>query len=212
MRTQFSDFKSFVLACLVFFRLMFWTLPLKRESNGAKKGDIGVGYVVILMLVLVEVSEPRPFFTEAGFPTMSQLSVVQGVLIEHPTERDSKYHTAPIGLRTLTGDVFKKCSNLGVSCTVEIVGNQGIGWRTYLGKPARMWFFDDLVIQLEIDGKIPFRFSYEESERIYTVIGGYWFFLLIFSYVFFRLIQRYATPAFEEAFKVRSSASNTTSA
>ena len=25
--------------------------------------------------------------------------------------------------------------------------------------------FDDLVVQLEIEGKIPFRFSYEESKR-----------------------------------------------
>ena len=146
-------FKGLIFACLKFLHLFFWSLPLKRETSPAKRGDIGFGYLMILIIVLVEVSEPHTYFTEAGFPSMAQLTVVEGVLVEHPTERDSRYHTAPIGLRTATGDVFKKCSRLGVACTVEIVGNQGIGWRTYLGKPARMWFFDDSIMQLEIDGK-----------------------------------------------------------
>jgi len=207
-----TRFIEIFIAGLNFFRLMFWTLPFKRETNQAKKVDIGFSYFIVLVFVLIEVLEPRPIFTAAGFPSMEQLTVVEGVLVEHPLERDSKYHTAPIGLRTTTGDVFKKCSSLGVRCIVEIDGNRGIGWRTYLGKPARMWFFDDLVVQLEIEGKIPFRFSYEESKRIYTGLGRYWLLLLILGYVMGRLIQWYAKPAFKEAFAGRSVTSNSAAA
>lgn len=203
-----ANFKGSLFACLDFLRLLFWSLPFKREISPAKKYDIGFGYLLILILTLVDVSEPRPFFTETGFPSMAQLTVIEGVLVEHPTERDSKYHTAPIGLRTTTGDVFKRCSSLGVSCTVDIDGGRRVGWQTYLGKPARMWFFDDSVMQLEIDGEIPSRFSYEEFKRIYTGLGRYWFFFLILGYVLFRLIQRYAKPAFTEATKGRRTASS----
>lgn len=199
-KIEATKLKERFFACVNFFRLMFWTLPLKREASQVKKADIGFGYALIFIAVLVEISEPRLFFTEAGFPSMAQLTLVEGTLIEHPGERDSKYHTAPLGLRTTTGDVFKKCSSLGVACTVETDGNQRVGWRTYLGKPARMWFFEDWIVQLEIDGKIPFRFSYEESRRIYTGLGRYWLYFLIVGYLLGRLLQRYAKPAFSEAF------------
>lgn len=146
-----------------------------------------------------------PYFPPGTFPELSQLPVVEGILIRHPSRRDGRYSNEPVGLRTATGDVFKECSTLGVRCLAG--PDETKDWQSYVGKPARIWFWGEWIIQFEIDGRIPYRHSYAKKKEGFTSLPySFWFGLLVGGYLTFRLIQRYGRPAFNEAFKMNDTA------
>jgi hypothetical protein len=188
---------AFLRSLANFLRLLLWTCPFRREQDTTRKFDMRLCVLMMLLSLYLAVFEFRPYFTERGFPHLSRLTVISGVLIEHPTERDSKYHTAPIGVRTASGDVFKRCSSLGVTCWVD---NKTGDWRELAGKPARMWYLGDWMVQLEIDGAIPRGFSYGNSKRMFTSLTKFWLSFLVLGYFLFRIVQRYLKPAAVEAF------------
>jgi len=174
-------------------------MPIQREKDRNAAADIKLGYGMLGLCFVLYAFFSHPYFLPGTYPELSQLTVAEGILIRHPVQRDAKYVTEPVGLRTDRGDIFKKCANLGVRCLAG--PNEPKVWRHYLGKPARMWFWGEWMFQLEIDGVIHPRLSYARRKEFYTSLPGwFWLACLAGGYTMFRLIQRYGRAAANEVF------------
>lgn len=188
---------SSISRALRFLALLFWVMPIRREADRERSFDIKVSYGMLGLALVLYLLYSKPYFPPGTFPELSQLTVVEGVLVRHPSRRDGRYTNEPVGIRTLNGDVFKQCSTLGVRCLVG--PDEPNDWQSYVGKPARIWFWGEWIIQFEIDGRIPYKLSYAKRRDGFTSLPfAFWFGLMVGTYLIFRLIQRYGRAAFNE--------------
>lgn len=183
---------------LTFLTLFFWVLPIRRETDSKRSTDIKFSYGMLVLAVVLYFFYSEPYVGPKEFPELSKLPVVEGVLIRHPTRRSGRYSSEPVGIRTAKGNVFKECTTMGLHCFAG-PDQETKDWQTYFGQPARMWYWNEWVVQLEINGRIPEKLSYERMRNRHTSwLESFWMIILVGSYLVFRLIQRYGRTAFNE--------------
>lgn len=193
--------KNIVQSISKFLVLFFWVMPIRREKDRTLATDIGIGYGILVLCAGLYAFASKPYIPAANFPELSQLPVVEGILVRHPTERDSRYSNEPLGIDTLAGVVFKKCNALGNRCFVA--DTPPSVWQNHAGQSVRVWYLGDWIVQLELNGRIPDSLSYEQRKRQMTGIPGALLWSLpILGYLLFRLFSRYGRAAYDEAFSV----------
>ena len=182
------------------FLLLLWDLPLRRESDSKRRFDIQVSYSMLLLALFVLLTEGRPYIIPSNFPALSQLPIIEGTLIQHPNKKNTRYSSAPIGIQTSAGNIYKRCSGLGVSCSFGLDHRED--WSHFIGKPVRIWYLDDWIVQVEVDGNVTSGIPYERGrDRFTDFFAHFWMLLMVGGYIMFRLLQRYLYLAIQEAYQ-----------
>lgn len=191
---------SYFPKALRFLKLFFWVLPISRERQRERLLDMVFCYAMIVLCVAYYVFLSPPFVLASNFPLLESLEVVEGTIVRHETRRVTRYTAEPIGIKTKSGVVFKECGVIGVPCLASH-DKKTTGWDVIEGRSARMWYWNDRVVQLEIDGSVSNGLSYEQTrERFSKFPGAMWVLLIAMSYLIVQLSRRHFCNAVAEAF------------
>lgn len=183
-----------------FLGLLLWTYPFKRETDRYVKSNSSFIAHAIVIPMVVGSFLGLPPISASNYPALSAATLVEGNVVRDPKLLGGgKYTSEPFGVQTATGVVFKQCTRMSAACLPKVI------WREAEGKPARMWYVGDWVVQVEIDGVIPPSRSYEEQKKRLTENFFLNFFLPIgmalVAYGLLRLVRRYGRQARTEVSK-----------
>ena len=139
----------------IFLFLLFWVLPIQREKKKVLR-DFNKGiWPLVVFFIAYGYINSLPKYSETEYPKLTEASIAEGKL--YYVERSSKLYIAtPAG-------------NVSVSCPEG--GRQGCGYARNValyGKRTRLWHWRGILIQLEIEGKIVDRVSFEFLRDIRT--------------------------------------------
>ncbi|HLA36506.1 MAG TPA: hypothetical protein VJ001_16715 [Rhodocyclaceae bacterium] len=181
-----------------FLWLFFWEYPIRREKNPISLAMNYLCYNFIFIFGFMGLFFAHPDIPADKFPSLEQTTVVEGRIIRHPSLRGgSKYVSEPLGIETATGPIFKQCTTLGVSCL------EFDEWKYIESRPAKLWFWNEWAIQLEVDGVVPKRLTYEHKKKVFTsnpAIVFVWLIGIVIVYMLIRISRRYLVAVYKEVF------------
>ena len=157
-----ADGSLFLKRWAHFLWLLFARYPLSSEMDESVRRNSIRHYACSGVLVLVCFALGGPSISEGDYPSLNQANQVEGIVLREHKLKGGKYTSEPFVIETPQGLVPKKCARLGATCFDESK------WSGIVGKPAKIWFWNEFILQIEVDGIVHPDGSYQRFKRSHT--------------------------------------------
>lgn len=154
---------KFIGRIFKFLWLLFWVYPIKKEENAKIKRENGEFVACFFGLLLGYLLIGHPIIAEKNYPLLENTIFAEGIIVRKSiNDRGGKYKSEPFGIKMGNSVIYKECARLGVSCF------ENAEWNSLVGKTAKIWYWDNHIIKIEIAGKNIHNMSYEKIKERYT--------------------------------------------